>query len=329
MKIQARAIEDTLRKHANFRAFLIYGSDPSIGEDYLKTIIAQFTARDPGVNIEKLSGAKVKSEPYLLGEAVSSFSLLSSSSLIVLEDAGDSHTSLIQEVINSDTCQNFLVVMAHELSPRSSLRAFFEKDVKVAAIPCYEDNDRASVAYLRRLLNERHIRAQEDALTLLVSLIGHHRGLLSGGVDKIALYLGEDETLTLETVKELFISQDEFSLDEFCFLALDKNRAQLSSSLSRLISSNVQPVAILRSVSRYTERLILIKQAIAKGHAQKDAYKMVRPPVFFMHEQKYAEHLSRFSLPTLLGILYALTDHEKKLKRSASPALSISSFFSA
>lgn len=328
MKIQSRAIEDTLRKHANYKAFLIYGPDTSIAEDHLKTLISLFTAKDAGVNVERLRAEKVKSEPFLLGEAVSSFSLLSDSSLIVLEDATDTLTSTIQDIVASDTCQNFLVVMAHELGPRSSLRGFFEKDQKVAAIACYEDSDQASLAYVRRLLNEQGIKFQDDAVHLLVSLTGHHRGLLQGNVSKLALYLEAGESFTLDIAKTLFTSQDESSLDDFCFQALDKNRVKLSVSLANLLSQNVQPIAIMRAVSRYTERLILLKQATLKGQNQKDAFKSgVRPPVFYMHEQKYAEHLSRFSLPTLLGILHAVTDQEEKLKRSASPSLSITRFF--
>lgn len=327
MKIQSRSIPETLKNPSAYRGVLIYGPDESIARDYLASLSLTFTQKDPGTTIERIHANKLKSEPYLLGEALSSFSLLSSSIVVVLEDTGDNATSTIKGCMEMESCQNFLIVIAEELGPRSSLRMLFEKEKNLAAIACYEDNESASRQYIAKLLREKQITFDEECVPLIFSLTGNHRGLLFQSVEKIAMYLDPGERLTIPLTMDILFQQGEASTDDFCFAVLDQKPSIVVNALDKMLKLNKAPVSLLRSLSRYIERLIILQQLRENGKATEEAFNALRPPVFFMHKSKYEQHLSRYSLPVLLRMLGKLTREEKKLKLSPSPSLSITQLF--
>jgi DNA polymerase III subunit delta len=306
------------------RGVLLYGPDGGLIRERAEGLARKIVA-DPSdpFNTVELSEAALLEDEALLADELAAMSLMGGRRLIRLRDAGDKSASIIASALaHAAGSDSVLLVLAEELGPRSGLRALFEKETVLAALPCYKDEGRALESLIRGTLSARSIAFDADVLRYLTDHLGSDRGITMSELEKIMLYLGGEKRLTLSAVRQLVGASDDLTLDDLAQAVADGDLPALDEALPRLLAEGVAPVALLRGLVRYFQRLYALCGQMEDGASLERAIQQLRPPVFFRDVPVLKRQAPHWPRPRVTRALDLLLKAERDIKSgSMAPEL--------
>lgn len=327
MKIAPKAAEAFIAKpDAGCRALLLYGPDAGLVRDRASrargTILG--TNPDPFSYVE-FDEAKLLADPALLADELSAIGLMGGKRLIFIRDAGDKLRSVVEGAMPAFHDAVFLLIAAGELSSRSTLRALFEKEPQCATVACYRDEVRDVIGVIRKRLEEEDVKLEQGGIDYLASLLGNDRYVTYQELEKIITYAGPGGTVSVEELGRLVDYNRETSLDDLVTASADRNVRGLERMLDAHLKEGTSPVAYLRALSRYFNRLYFIRSRMAQGESAESVIQGLRPPVFFKQLPALTRHVQQWELPAITRALKLLIEAELACKTSDLPPVPASS----
>lgn len=326
MKIAFKGVEAFLAKPSQARAVLLYGPDSGLARERAKRIRDTLLAgNDDPFAFSELTEAELLADGARLADELSAISMLGGRRVILVRDAGDKLTKIVEDASACFHEDVFLILLADELSTRSSLRGWFEKEPEAAALACYRDEVRDVQEVVRRKLSEAGIQIDREAMGYLVQQLGNDRYVTYQELDKLITYAGEDKRLTLEDIRVLVDYNRETRMDDLVNAAADRNVKSLDGMLAVLLREGVQPIVYLRALQRYFNRLYHIRAQMAVGSTAQQVIQSLRPPVFFKQVPLLTRHVEHWQGEQIVRALNLLVSAELACKSSDMPAVATSS----
>ncbi len=325
MKIAPKLADGFLAKpNAIHSAVLVYGPDSGGVRDRAKKMMAAVLGVNPDpFAVTEMTEAKILADPALLSDELSSFNMMCPKRVILIRDGGDKLTKIIDGAAAQFNGDVFLIVASDELSARSSLRGWFEKSDKAAALACYRDELRDVQGVIRKAFDDAKLSVDREVMEYLGSQLGNDRYVTYQEIDKIITYAG-GQRLTLEEVQALVDYNRETSLDDIVQAVADKNLAALEKMLTLHTREGTQPVAYLRALQRYFNRLYAFKSQVMAGQTVESVVAGARPPVFFRQVPILTRHIQQWSLENITRALGLLVAAELACKSSDVPTIAAS-----
>ena len=324
MKLAARDIEGFVKNPAQALGALIYGPDRGLMRQRMDQIAACILAdlEDPFNRID-LQCDQILEEPSKLYDELSAMSFTGDRRLIVVREATDKLSKLLEETEGMLNDQNYLILCADELGPRSSLRKFAEGHKTIAALPCYKDEGAGLSQLIRTTLTGYGLKADENTVHYLTNHLGGDRMVILAELEKLSLYFDGEERLNIDEVTKVVGESGEMSFDDVAQAVASGRIEQLCKLLDRLFLEGAHSVAILRALHRYFSRLKEIQDLKAQGQNTQQAVKSLRPPVFFKQQPMMVSHAERWSSKKIERALHIMMEAEKdsKLAGDLSPVV--------
>jgi len=329
MKI-APKIADTYVKKPDpaHRAVLLYGPDAGLIRERAKLLATAYLCgdKDPFA-LTELSMPKLLEDPALLADECSSISMMSPKRVLLIRDASDKLSRTIEGAASYFNDSVLVIICADELSARSSLRAWFEAQTNTAALACYRDEMRDVQDVIRKTLETAGVRADRDAIDYLSGQLGNDRYVTYQELEKLITYAGDSKTISLSDAEALVDYNRETSFDDVVNAVADRNLQALEKTLTMLLREGTQPVAYLRALQRYFNRLYLIRSQMAGDKSAEAVIQSLRPPVFFKQIPILTRHIQLWPLPNIVKALKLLVAAEQSCKTSDLPIIPASSRF--
>ncbi len=314
---------------SNVFSVLIYGPDSGGVSNLANKIAAQIVENpsDPfsctTVNNERLS-----TESTLLFDEMSAISFFGGRKLVLFRNAESNKetTDAIDAVINglSDGAKKgaFLLVTAGDLTPASPLRKLYEASQSAAALACYIEDEKDLAAKITRLFSQKGLRATERGVVefLAESCQGDSK-IIESEIEKLDLYLEGRKEVALEDVYATTGNSTETDLQDICDLVCAGKKVETEIALRKALDAGMAPIAIIRSLQRYIEKLHNCVNQVNEGKTVEAAVTSVRPPIFFKQVPVFRNHLNLMLKKPANDIWNAysvLYDAESKLKESGS-----------
>lgn len=305
----------------NLNAALVFGPDQGLvrerAEQLMRNVVADLT--DP-FRVADLDEATLLKDGARLFDEAAAISMTGGRRVVRVRGAGNSLAKLFESFLEDHAGDAFVVVEAGDLSKGVGLRRVFEDDDHAAAIACYADTERNLAEVVRDALKEFGLSIAAEALEDAVSRLGSDRGITRREIEKLALYVHGNKTVTLEDVEAVMGDEAEARTDEVCDAAGSGDLAKLDLALERLWIEDMSPVAILRIAMSHFQRLALVKAYVDRGEPADAAIKRVRPPVHFMRMTAFKSQVQRWDQAKLAGGLDLLLEAEALVKTTAVPA---------
>lgn len=322
MKLAPRAVAGFLNApKAQSRACLLYGPDSGLVHERYRALLKRLLpdTSDPFAFTE-LTPDLLKAEPTRLADECAALSLMGGARAIGLRDAVDAQARAVEQAVEVLQPEAYLIIVAGELTPRSSLRLMFEQKENLAALACYHDEAGDIQSLIRQRFEARGIRAAGDVVSMLAAELGNDRGITSSEIERIILYLGEEKELTPEVAETLMTSNVEHTLDGAVQAALLGESAELKRSLSGLWQENIQPIAVLRATLKQLQRLSLARAHMSEGKSADQAIAALQPPIFFKQQPPFRNQLQRWSAEKLARAIARVAQAELECKQAALDA---------
>jgi DNA polymerase III subunit delta len=329
MKIAAKSVDSFLTSpQKECKAVLIYGVDSGLVREraakITKAVLGDM-ASDPFAKIE-LSEAELLADPPRLADELSAVSMMCPKRVIIIYDAGNSITFVIESAAAYFHKDNFLIVVGGELSGKSSLRAFFEKETTCAALACYKDEMRDIQSIIRSKFDEAKIIYDRSVVDYLASQLGNDRYVTYQELEKLIIYAGDEKKITLQDAQLLTDNNRDSQLDDIISAIADRNLVNLEKTLYQHLREGTQPIMYLRALSRYFARLYSIRAQMQETRQSAETViSGLRPPIFWKQKDPLIRHANNWGLENIVKAIQLLTAAELDCKTSDLPIIPASS----
>lgn len=327
MKLNAKAAADFLAyPDRQCQACLVYGPDDGLVQEYCKSIERAVLGKDrEDFAFFEIEAERLLEDGGLLADELRTVHMLAPKRLIFIRDGGDTLASAVEDSVEYWHKGAFLLIAAGELSPRSSLRSWFEKAPNAAALACYHDDERSLKQVIFQVLSAESIRTDNETLTYLSHQLGNDRRVTRNELGKICLYIGRGNSLGIEQARELVDYNREAQLDDIAATLADRDVKSLDRELQLALQEKTSSVAYIRSLQLYFNRLYFIRSQVSGGMTLDEAIKQLRPPVFFKELQRFTRHCQQWDSEAISQVLARLVQAERACKTTDLPVYSASS----
>jgi DNA polymerase-3 subunit delta len=196
---------------ADIRIFLLYGPDESGS-----AALAKRLERAMGPQAERidLDGTALKADPARLADEAASFSMFGDRRWIRVTPVGDEAAPAVEALLEAPQAGNPVVAVAGALRNTSKLvKLCLDSRAAMACIsyvPDARDAEQIAVGIAR----ERGLRLPAGLARRIVGLTGGDRALMSGEIEKIALYLDAAPDRPAEATAEALNALSADSVEE-------------------------------------------------------------------------------------------------------------------
>lgn len=191
---------------------------------------------------------------------------------------------------------------AEKLDERKKLVKTVQQKTKLIPFPLMKDAD--LYGWVERQAEKYKTSIQRQQAMKLVERVGGELRLLDKEVEKMALFVGVDGTITdevIETLSARTLEQDVFALiEQVASGRLDKALRMMYDCMK----TGEEPIKLLALLARQFRMLLHIKQLAPRGYSQQQMAGMIKMhPYVVKKAMEQARHFSEDSLKKLLGIL--------------------------
>lgn len=321
MKLSARDASAYFRKPDPAGAgILIYGGDAMRvalkRQDVIKALVGPDGEEE--MRLTRLSGADVRKEPALLGDAIKAQGFFPGPRVAFVEDATDAVTKAILPALTDWVPGDAqIIVTGGQLAAKSSLRKLFESHPSAYAAGVYDDPpSRDEIEIALRDAGVQNVG--RDAMDLITALSREMApGDLRQSIEKLGLYMiGDTAEVSVSDVEACAPVSNEADLDDILNVVADLKAAEIGPILSRLYAQGTQPVALCIGAMRHFRQLHTV--ASDPGGAGAGIGRL-RPPVFGPRRDRIMRQASNWGRINLEDALGTITDADLTL-RSANTA---------
>ena len=173
---------------------------------------------------------------------------------------------------------------------------------------------------VRETLLEENLSASPDVISWIASNLGADRMVSRMELEKLKLYMTDQQTVTLEDAQSVIGDAAALTIDDIIYAAASGDLPDLAISLSRARLDDISSISILRSTNRHFTRLEQACGHATKGLSVDQAMKKLRPPIFFKREAAFRHQMQRWRPKALSRARESLISAEIECKKNNAPA---------
>ncbi len=309
------------RLDMNIKAFLAYGSNEGLISEYIRklTLTVSSDLNDPFA-VVNLNWDEVKRDVGLLISEYNAQSLLSTRRVIILHDADNDLTKVLESFIEDSKSDTLLLVSgSSSLNNRSSLVNYFSNEKFLSAIACYDDREEDISTSARQFLAKEQITYTKEAFELLCSRLSNDRKSNINEIDKLITYVGSKKHFEIEDVRKLVLDSSSTEVDDLCFYVFSGLKTKAIGALKNLLNEGTEEVQIIRALSRHINILLDGKALMEDGLPASEVIKKVLSKRLFYRYNMGEAQLTAWSKDRLFDAYELLYKAEKDCKTTNYP----------
>ena len=321
MIVRPTAFESWLREHADsVRAVIIYGSNHGLIQHYARTVQHRWLGAehaDDAFRFVPLDGTTLKAFPQQLIDEARSPALDGARRVIWVKGGGDFLSKPLEQLAEL-TIDNHLIITCERLDKRSTLRSLAEQDGHLAIVACYDEQASSLSAYIDSVMRAHNKTLEPQARGFLVRSLHSERHEARNQLDKILLYSGEGEPITLAVCEACLTQHEAVATNPIAFAVALHDAVTLSSLLAKAQDQGLAMPSILRGVANHFMRLYQCLALMQDGTPLAQTLYRLKPPVFFRDETSFKKQLTLWSVERAQRALAVLTQSEMISKSGES-----------
>ena len=278
--------------YATTKSILLYGSDEGQIQQRAKQLRTEVTAGDP-LCYQEIYASELDKQPGKLEEAILSPSLLGGKRLVRLRDAGHSHTKYIKAIIGQWSAEEALLLVDSTVTKKGSLQKLFDDNkTEMAAVACYAPEGAGKQQQIRQLLQDHKLNVPNEAIAYLNDILPGDIQLLTSEVEKLALFAGDEQTLTLPQIEACCVGLYEAGFDDVSYNIMEGNVTEALNALKRLEQDGIPAIVLIRATLNLSQQLL---RCLYSKQPPAITVNQLRPPIFFKLKPRFIKLLQRWN----------------------------------
>ena len=311
-----KSYEISKKKVDNFKFFLFYGENQGYKEESIKLIVKKDEVVSYYYENEIFNNLDQFTETLITK------SFFENKKLIVVKKATDKILTLIETLFKKELEDVKIILIADELTKKSKLRNYFEKDKNLLCSAFYADNYQSLIFIVNDFLRNNKIEISREIINLIIERSQGSRLHLKNELEKIRNYSLNKKTINLNDVKTLSNLNDNYQVSELVDNCLAKNKIKLTKILNENNLSNDEVIKIIRVFLSKAKRLYQIKKNTNDVNID-SAINNFKPPIFWKDKDLVKKQINNWTLKSIKLLLIETNRTEYLIKKNFSNSLKI------
>ena len=290
MKIKTYELKSLVDKK-KFAGYLIYGQNKGLVREKSEIIIDAF--KNDQTEIIKFENDELILNPEKLSNEFNTFSLTAEKKIISVINTKDNIVELINNIVLENS-NNLIIFEAGELTPRSKLRKFFEKEKNLGILACYFDTERDIEDLIEKTFKNENISINKNIIQLISKHLGNERHIVKNEIEKIILYLKDKKEIKVENILKCLSQNEEYGFDDLNYTLCDGNVIKLDKIINQLYLEGINPIALLRSVNKHFQKILFVNEKIDSGMNINESCSQLKPPIFFLKINQFKTQVTKW-----------------------------------
>ena len=292
--------------------YLLYGENDGQKLDTIDTNFNNFTKE----NTYKYSEKEVLADTKIFFENLYSKSFFEKEKLIVISEVTDKILSLIVEIIDSETQDIVMILLAKRLDKKSKIRSFFEKEKNVVIVPNYEDTFQTLIMIAKKILKENQLNLSPEHLNFIIERSQGDRINLKNELKKIINFCGNKKKIEFNDLLKLTKLSENYDVSELVDNCLIKNKKKTLNILNENIPSTEDNILILKTFLYKLKRLRNIRLNLDERNNIEKAIDSFRPTIFWKDKEIVKKQINIWKLNEIEEFIIDLNNTESLIKRN-------------
>ncbi|MDR2268658.1 MAG: DNA polymerase III subunit delta [Rickettsiales bacterium] len=307
MKLKESDFNGILKNNlAGIPAVLIYGPDNGKIGDFIDKIIEKLGIQSD--NLVSVDGASLRDKFDSIYSDACSASMFGGDKLVLVHNPDGRDLPLLQNLCGSAVAP--VLIADGELEAKNTLRKFFEDHEKFAALPLYADDEQSLGVLIRKTLSDLGItKIDPDAMGYMFQHLGRDRQIARGFLKKIALYVDDKKTVSLDDVEKCLPDTGAANMDEFKFALTAGNITQTLRAMDRLFAENLDTTFMARVLGGHFKDLL---NCVAGGQM---------PRIFWKYQNSFDAARKIWPESDLSAVLIKLNKLESDMRGRIEPEI--------
>jgi DNA polymerase-3 subunit delta len=311
MILKSYIVEQNVEILKNYKATLIFGVNNGLKNDVKEEI------KKKNKNCEIITFFEndiLKSN--LLYEKITNQSLFAVKKIIFIQEGTDKIFNEISECLKTMSNDIQIYILSGVLEKKSKLRSLFEKNEKLCALPCYEDNERTLISYINKEL--RNLKGLTgEIINLIISNSNMDRSVIKGELIKIKNFF-LIKRINKKEVLEILNIKTNTSFDKIRDNALNGDKQKINELLSEIDFISEDTFLYLNNLNY---RIMKLQEIIKISDGNKDNYEHVletlRPPIFWKDKPIVMQQLKKWNSEKLEILAAKIGETEILIKNNS------------
>jgi len=303
--------------------FLLYGENTGLIEETIKLSLKPilpkkvFNYEEKDV-IENFENFK---------ENILNKSFFENEKVFVISRVTDKIFKYIEEILNHEIGDIYLILTASRLEKKSKLRSFFEKNTKTICVAFYQDNNQTIVQIIKNFLIKKKISMSQQNINLIAQRVNGDRINLNNELDKIESFIQNKKNINSEEILKLTNLAENYSLSELIDNCLAKNHKKTINILNENNFDESDCIIVLRILSNKLKRLQQLQNNIEEKISIESAITSFKPPIFWKEKEMVKTQLQNLSQEQIQELIIKTNEIEYLIKKIPHAAINITHDF--
>lgn len=297
--------------------YLIVGEDKELINFYLNKIMKEI-----GLDEEKKINYDMNTSSIsdILDE-VSMISLFSSEKVVIgynfdIGKINDNDRDyLIRYLNNNNSNDRYIILIAGKVDGRSKDYKIFKDKFKIIDL-LQVDNGKDIYKYVEDYIKDRGYKIDKYNLDYLVELLGNDINNINNEIDKILLYLNDDQVISREVIDKLVSDNIDNIMYEFTNAVLDRDYEKISKMYNDFKIENVGYDYLIGSLGNALRGALVIKMLYNQGNSNSEIAKFIGKKEFYV--KKMLERLYNYTVDDLCILIDKLGIIDREYKSGKS-----------
>lgn len=255
----------------------------------------------------------LKNEDLFFNEILNE-SLFEEKKIFFINEATDKILNVIENI--RDKIDNHEIFLFSEiLEKKSKIRNYFEKDKKLAAVACYNDNE----ITIKKIIQERlkgFTGLSSQNINTLIENCGLDRSKLKNELEKIIIFFS-DKKINDGNLDELLNIKENNNFNSLKDEAMNGNKIKTNKLLGDTIFEKEKNILYINLINQRLMKLSALIEMTKLTNIDK-AINEIKPPIFWKDKPFYIAQIKKWNSQKIKNILNSTFNLEVTVKSNSS-----------
>jgi len=292
--------------------FLLYGSNKGLIEETIKNILKPSLTG----NIYTYDESEILNDIENFKETIFNKSFFENEKLIIVNRVSEKIKIIMEEIIEKDLRDIFIILTSGVLEKKSKLRNFFEKNKELIIVPFYEDNNQTLSLIAQKFFQEKGIKISQQNINLIIERSKGERTNLKNELEKIENFYVNKKKIDIEDILKLTNLAENYSMSELVDNCLTRNKKKTFNIINENNFSAEDNILLLRTFLYKLKRLRKIKYNMKITNSIETVISSYKPPIFWKEKEIIKQQIQIWSYEKIQELIINVNKLELLTKKN-------------
>ena len=250
-------------------------------------------------------------------------SLFEDKKIIIIKRATDKIIKIIENIIEKNIADIYLIFNSDNLEKKSKLRSLFEKNNKLVCVPFYADTAEILSKMAYNYFKEKKISISQANINLIVNKCNGDRGVLKNELSKIELFCQNRKEISSEELLKLVNLIENHSISELIDNCLAKNEKKTINLLNENNFNNEDCIIITRTFINKSKRILKLTKEYQINKDLNKTIASAKPPIFWKDKEITKQQIYKWTPENIRKLIYSLNEIELLVKKNINNSINL------